>query len=127
MKRNLPFFLFSLLLLSSCVTTIEIHKTPSEVPASSDRKKWETTVPSFLFGFVNPAKNIKTREKCRTDWHTIEITKSFLHIITSLLTLGFYTPSKVVITCEKAEAEAEDEFESFDDQKKPPKLPEQTE
>jgi hypothetical protein len=125
MKRKLPFFLFPLLLLSSCVTTIEIHKTSSEVPASSDRKKWETTVPSFLFGFVNPVKNIKARERCHTDWHTIGITKSFLHIFTSFLTLGFYTPSKVIITCEKTEAG--DEFERFNGQKKSSKLPEQTE
>lgn len=122
MKQNLSLFLLFLLFLSSCVTTIEIRKTSSETPISPNGKKWEGSVPSFLFGFVNPTKNIKAWEKCHTNWHTIEITKSFLHIVTSLFTLGFYTPSKLAITCEKTKEE--DEFEGFDDQKKSPESPE---
>ena len=80
------------------------------------KKKWEKTVSSFLFGFVNPTKNIKAWEKCPTDWHTIKITKSFLHMTLSLLTLGFYIPAKVIITCDKAEEKDDDEFEKFDQQ-----------
>ena len=110
MKYSL--FLSFFLLLSSCVTPIKIHKTPSDASIPPDGKKWEETVSSFFFGFVNPVKNIKAWEKCPTNWHTIKIKKSFLHVVTSLLTLGFYTPSKVVIICDTVTEK--DEFKQFE-------------
>ena len=98
------FFILCYFLLSSCVTSVELHKkSPGNPSSTTTEKKWEQTAPSFLFGFISPAKDIKAWEKCPTDWHTIKITRSFLHVVISILTIGIYTPLKVIIICEAQE------------------------
>ena len=110
-------FIIHCLLLSSCVTAIELHKETdlNLLPPPVSEKKWEKTVPTFLFGLINASKTIKAWEKCPTNWHTIRITRSFPHLIISFLTLGLYTPSKVVIICDTQSDSTNkpSEFEEF--------------
>ncbi|MDE0119933.1 MAG: hypothetical protein OXM55_08015 [Bdellovibrionales bacterium] len=109
------YFITFFLLLSSCITPIGLHKKTHLLPPSASEKKWEKTVPTFLFGLINASKTIKAWEKCPTNWHTIRITRSFSHLIISFLTLGLYTPAKVIIICEISSdsVKPSNEFEQF--------------
>ena len=111
-------FIACYLFLSSCVTPIKLHKKSSADPSSGGGgRKWEKTISSFLFGFVTSSKNIKAWEKCPGDWHTIKITKPFAHVTISLLTVGLYTPLKVIIVCEPytPPTNKTDEFDKFNE------------
>ncbi|MDE0518656.1 MAG: hypothetical protein OXH36_03745 [Bdellovibrionales bacterium] len=105
------------LLLSSCITPINLHKDTYLLSPSASEKKWEKTVPTFLFGLINASKTIKAWEKCPTNWHTIRITRSFSHLIISVLTLGLYTPTKVIIICDipSGSTDPSNEFEQFNE------------
>ena len=112
-------FIIHCLLLSSCITPIELHKDTDLSPLStpSSEKKWKKTIPTFLFGLIPASKTIKAWEICPTDWHTIKITRSFPHLIISFLTIGLYTPVKVVIICDTDDDSTNklNEFEEFQD------------
>ena len=111
------YFIIFFLILTSCVTPIDLHKDTHLLPSSKAEKKWEKTVPIFLFGLINVSKTIKAWEKCPTNWNTIRITRSFPHLIISFLTLGLYTPTKVIIICDisPGSAEPSNEFKQFNE------------
>ena len=113
----ITFFLFS---LSACVTPIEIHKGAHN-PADISKKKWEKTIPFFLFGLAGTsrAKQVKAWEKCPTDWYSIKIAKPFTHVLISIFTLGIYTPQKMTIIC-KADNSLVEDFEAIEPEKTPP-------
>ena len=113
--RKVKVSLLCCLLLSSCVTPITLHKKSLSDSVSRPAKKVEKTVSSFLFGFVNSSKKIKAWEKCPQTWQSIRITRPFLHIFMAGLTLGIYTPFKVIITCSaKTKSDPKlDDFEQF--------------
>ena len=105
-------------LLCGCVTPITLHKKTHHDPSSSrPTKKIEKTIPSFLFGLVSSDKKIKVYKECQTTWQTIKVTRSFLHVISAGLTVGIYTPFKVIITCSvKKKKSNQDDFELFNTQ-----------
>lgn len=116
------FLLFLLFFLSACVTPIEIHKGTSNNPADISKKKWERTIPFFLFGLVGSGntKQIKAWEKCDADWYSIKIAKPFTHVLVSLFTLGIYTPQKMIITCKEALLEDLETNEADEPEAAPP-------
>ena len=105
-------YLFFCLLLCACVTPITLHKKKQSDLSPLPTKKIEKIIPSFLFGLVSSDKKIKVYEECQTAWHTIKVTRSFLHIISAGLTMGIYTPFKVIITCSVKKKNLDD-FELF--------------
>ncbi len=90
---------FSFLLLSACVTSVEMRKTDF---AFSDRLQAKQTfkADTFLFGLIQGSDTIKVWEQCRKDWQEVRITRSFWHVTVTLFTLGIYTPMRVIIICD---------------------------
>ncbi len=103
-------------LLCGCVTPITLHKKTHRDLSSRPTKKIEKIIPSFLFGLVSSDKKIKVYKECQTTWQTIKVTRSFLHIISAGLTMGIYTPFKVIITCSIKKKSNQDDFELFNTQ-----------
>ena len=104
--KYFSFIVLISLSLSACVTPIEVHKSKSTDTNNSvdiSKKKWEKTIPFFLFGLIGSrsTKQIKAWEKCNTDWYSIKISKPFTHVLVSLFTLGIYTPQKIIIICKE--------------------------
>lgn len=110
------------LLLCACVTSITFRQKSLGNSNLQSTKKREYTIPSFLFGLANTSEKIKTWKECPANWKTIKITRSFLHILTAGLTLGIYTPFKVIIICSIQKKDILDEFEQFNEKDPPEDL-----
>ena len=110
--------------LSSCVTPIQLRKGPAG-PAPTTGKKWAKTQHSFLWGLV-PSSRIKAYQICaRSSWHSIYVSRSFIHILAGILTLGLYVPLSVTLVCQAvpptpsaeptAPPDPADEFQEFEE------------
>ena len=111
--------------LSSCVTPIQLRKGPvSSSPTTG--KKWDKTQHSFLWGLVPPSR-IKAYQICAgSSWHSIYVSRSFLHIMAGILTLGLYVPLNVTLVCQAVlplveptgPPDTADEFQEFEEMEK---------
>ncbi len=144
MKYNPPIPLITLSLIISfspvaCVTPVQLSQDNWSRPDQVE-KVWKTTQNFFLWGLINSSKTVKIYEICPTDYQSIRISRSFVHVLASVLTLGLYVPAGVTVFCrprpsatvvspmlldrpDKDESNNKDEFEEFE-QKKPEEIEE---
>ena len=114
------FLMLFFLLLSNCVTSIEMRKTDLFASSSRFQERHKIKADAFLFGLVQGSDTIKVWEQCPKDWHRVRITRSFWQVALSLFTLGIYTPMRVVIICgstgytEDPPQADDDEFKLFE-------------
>ena len=105
-------FIFLCLLLSACITPIELYS--NDLSSSSiPEKQLEETIPTFFFGLATASKKVPVWNKCHKDRYSIKIKRPFSHIIVAFFTLGIYTPLKAIITCYKKQTNTTDETDEF--------------
>lgn len=105
-------FIFLYFSLSACVTPIELHNKDSSSTLTM-KKKWKKTIPTFFFGFVTSTKDVTAWDKCQEDKYSIKISRPFLHTTAAFLTLGIYTPLKIIITCYREKTNTTDEIDEL--------------
>ena len=83
-------------LFTSCVNSITLYQKHEEPPGVSQEK----TVHSFLFGFIGVKNKMKIGEHCPSDgWQFINVRRTDMDILQSVLTIGLYTPSTIRFAC----------------------------
>ena len=95
---NWPVLLIIGFFVSACVTPIQLSRDNWSRPDQTN-SKWNTTQNLFLWGLINPFKSIKAHAVCPHDYQSIRISRSFIHVLASVLTLGLYVPVGVTVFC----------------------------
>lgn len=84
------------ILLTSCVNAITLYQRHEEPQGTLQEK----TVHSFLFGFINLKNKMKIWEHCPSEgWQFINVRRTDMDILQSVLTVGLYTPSTIRFAC----------------------------
>ena len=108
--------------LPGCVTPITLlhqdkhNPTQTEAKNSfSDADKNNIKVNSFFWGLLNSKTYTDIDGMCLNKY-SIKITRSFLQVLTSLVTLGIYTPALIQITCDSHIQDEKSEFNNFEEE-----------
>ena len=94
MSRSRRMLVVALALLSTGCFHQKVHSglTPSETIVEKQ------FVATWLWGIV-PAEPIDVRQQCPSGVATVETQQSFLNGLVGALTLGIYSPQRLLVTC----------------------------
>ena len=94
MSRSRRTLVVALALLSTGCFHQKVHSglTPSETIVEKE------FVATWLWGIV-PAEPIDVRQQCPSGVATVETQQSFLNGLVGALTLGIYSPQRLLVTC----------------------------
>jgi hypothetical protein len=94
MSRSRRTFVAALALLSTACFQQKVHSglTPSETIVEKQY------VATWLWGIV-PAEPIDLRQQCPAGVATVETQQSFMNGFVAVLTLGIYSPQRLLVTC----------------------------
>ncbi len=76
-------------------TTVRSGLPPGKVAAGYD-DRWH---PAFLFGVVPGTEPYDLRQICPSGWSQVTVTRDPFTLLSSLVTLFVYSPSRVTIVC----------------------------
>lgn len=94
-------FICSWVLCTSCVNSITLYQEHEEPRGVLQEK----TVHSFLFGFVGVTNKMKIWEHCSSGgWQFINVRRTDVDVLQSILTIGLYTPSTIRFACHGSSA-----------------------